>query len=138
MAIVRWSPLWELGTVDQRMKRLFDEALVAPAVPSADVYETDEEFVVELDVPGFERGELEIEVTDHTLCVKGVKAQTKEETEKSFQLRERLETSFERRFRLPAEVDLDKVNATFGKGVLEVHAKRIKEVAPKRVAIASK
>ena len=72
MALVRWSPFQELEAMDRRLRRLFDEFGFVPAtVPNADVYETDDEFVVELEVPGYEEKELEIEVTDHTLCVKG-------------------------------------------------------------------
>ena len=139
MAIVRWTPFQELDAMERRMKRLFDEVGFVPAIiPNADVYETEDEFVVELEVPGFEEKELEIEVTDHTLCVKGERTETKEEKDKSFQLRERLEKHFERRFMLPTEADMGRVTATFRKGVLEVHAAKVKEAAPKKVEIAAK
>ena len=139
MAIVRWSPFQELETMERRMKRLFDEVGFIPATaPNADVYETEDEFVAELEVPGFEEKELAIEVTDHTLCVKGERTKTKEEKKKDFQLHERLEASFERRFTLPSGADMEKVTASFVKGVLEVHAVKVKEAAPKKVAIAAK
>jgi HSP20 family protein len=138
MAIVRWTPFQELDAMERRMKRFFDEGFVPASVPNADVYETDDEFVVELEVPGFEEKELAIEVTDHVLCVKGDRTEIKEEKKKSFQLHERLEKHFERRFTLPTEADMAKVTATFGQGVLEVHATKIKEAAPKKVAIATK
>jgi HSP20 family protein len=138
MAIVKWSPWQELEAMERRMRRLFDEAGVTAAIiPSADVYEAEGEFVVELEVPGFEEKELEIEVADHTLCVKGQRKEEKEKKDKAFQLRERLESSFERRFALPDDVDPGKITATFGKGVLEIHAGKAKEAAPTKVAITS-
>jgi len=136
MAIVRWSPFQDLEAMERRLRRLFEDANLAPlTVPNADVYETDDEFVVELEVPGFAEKELEIEVTDHMLRVTGERAETKEEEKKDFQLHERLEARFERRFTLPAEADMKKVTASFGKGVLEIHAAKAKEAGARKVAI---
>jgi HSP20 family protein len=137
MALVRWSPFQELETMERRLRKLFDEVGLAPTmVPNADVYETDDEFVVELEVPGFAEQELEVEVTDHTLRVKGERAATAERKAQSFQLHERLEASFERRFLLPPEADMERVSASYDKGVLEIHAAKAKVAAAKKVAIA--
>ncbi len=139
MAIARWSPFLELEAFDRRLQRMFDEAGLAPAaLPNADVYETDEEFVVELEVPGYEEKDLDVEVSDRVLCIKGTRSETKEEKEKRFQRRERLEASFERRFALPSDVNGETVKASFGKGVLEVHAAKAKDAAAKKVAIGKK
>lgn len=103
------------------MRRAFEEFGFAPAlVPAADVYEADGEFVVE------------IELSDHTLTVKGEKV---EKTEKAFRLHERLERAFERRFALPADADTERVTATFEKGVLELHAPKVATAKPRKVAI---
>ena len=132
--IVKWSPLRELDWMERSMRRMFDEFGFAPTVlPAADVYETKDEFVVELEVPGFEEEELGIEVTDHTLLVKGERREAK--AEKEFRLRERLEERFERRFYLPAGADTEKVKAKFGKGVLEVHTPKLAITKPHTVEI---
>jgi HSP20 family protein len=110
---------------------------MAAPLPAADVYELEGQFVVELEVPGFAEQELEVETTDHTLCVKGERADTKEREEKSFRLHERLETSFERRFVLPPEVDTTKLEASFEKSVLKVKAPRLDMAQARKVAIAS-
>ena len=138
-AIVNWSPFHELDSMERRMRRLFEEAGFAPTLlPAADIYETDDEFVVELEVPGFEEKELGIEVSDHQLTVKGARTETKEQKEKAFRLRERLEREFERRFELPADADTEHVKARFEKGVLEVHAPKLAVSKPKKVEIAKK
>ena len=136
MAIVKWTPFAELDSMERRMRRLFEEIGFAPGLaPAADVYETDEELVVELEVPGYEEEELSIEVSDHTLAIKGSGRQSKEEKAKEFALHERLEREFERRFILPSEVDMEHLNAVFANGVLEVHAEKLQTVKPKKVEI---
>jgi len=102
MTIVRWSPFPEIEAFDRRIRRMLDEVGIAPAaIPAADVYETDKEFTFELEAPGFEENELSVEVSDHTLVVKGEQLETKDEKDKQYRLHERLETTFERRFTLP-------------------------------------
>ena len=60
----RLSPFRELELLDRRMRRMFSDLPFVPAItPAADVYETDGELVVELEVPGYEEKELEIELS---------------------------------------------------------------------------
>jgi HSP20 family protein len=135
--IVKSTPFTELDSMERRMRRIFEEIGFAPGLaPAADVYETDDEFVVELEVPGYEEKELSIEVSDHTLAIKGTHEKTKEEKTKEFALHERLEREFERRFILPSEADTEHVKAVFTNGVLEVHAEKLQAVKPKRVEIS--
>lgn len=139
MDVVKWSPFRELEAMERRMRRIFEDAGFTPALlPAADVYETDDEFVVELEVPGYEEKELEIEVSDHTLRVKGERAEEKEKKDKAYHLHERLEKSFERRFSLPAEADPERTKATFVKGVLEIHVAKTPEPKPRKIAIGEK
>jgi HSP20 family protein len=136
MTIVRWTPFMELDSMERRMRRLFEEIGIAPGLPPAtDIYETADEFVVEVEVPGYEEKELSIEVFDHTLAIKGAREKTKEEKTREFALHERLERAFERRFILPSEADTEHVKAVFSKGVLEVHAEKLPASKPKQVAI---
>lgn len=134
--MLKWSPFQELDSMERRMRRMFEGAGFAPVLPpAADIYETDDEFVMELEVPGYEERELAIEIFDHTVRVKGERTEAKEEKEKSFHLHERLERAFERRFELPAEADTEHVRAKFAKGVLEVHAPKLAVSKPHKVEI---
>jgi HSP20 family protein len=136
MAIVRWTPFTELDSMERRMRRIFEEIGFAPGLaPAADVYETADEFVVEVEAPGYDEKELSIEVSDHTLAVKGSHSGDKEEKRKEFALHERLERQFERRFVLPREADTEHVKAVFSKGVLEVRAQKLPAAKAKQVAI---
>ena len=136
MAIVRWTPFTELDSMERRMRRIFEEIGFAPGLaPAADVYETGDEFVVEIEAPGYDEKELSIEVSDHTLSVKGSHRENKEEKPREFALHERLEREFERRFILPREADTEHVKAVFSKGVLEVHTQKLPTAKAKQVAI---
>jgi HSP20 family protein len=139
MTIVRWSPFPEIEAFDRRIRRMLDEVGIAPAaIPAADVYETDKEFTFELEAPGFEENELSVEVSDHTLVVKGEQLETKDEKDKQYRLHERLEKTFERRFALPLDVDTTSIGAAFTKGVLTVSAPKVEVPKPRKVAIAAK
>jgi HSP20 family protein len=137
--LVRWAPFVELDSMERRMRRMLGELGFAPTVaPAADVYETKDEFVLELEVPGYAEKDLVLEVSDHVVTVKGERHAAKEETEKTFRLRERLEREFERRFELPHEVDTKRLEASFNAGVLEVHAPKLEAPKPHRVEIVRK
>ena len=73
-AIERFSPLQDLDLMERRMRRIFSDLsfpFVPTLAPAADVSETDGELVVELEVPGYGEEDLDVEVVDHTLIVKG-------------------------------------------------------------------
>ena len=139
MNLVRWSLSPEIEAFDRRMRRMLDEFGIVPAAfPAADVVETEKEYAFELEVPGFEEKELTVEVSDHTLVVKGERMETKDEKDKTYRLHERLEKKFERRFELPPEADAEHIDADFAKGVLTVHAPKVETPEPREVAIATK
>ena len=139
MTLERFTPLGDLTAMERRMRRLFEDMGFAPALtPAADVYEADEEFVVELEVPGFDEKELGVAVTDHTLTVTGERTETSEKKEKQLLMRERLESRFERRFTLPVEADAKHVKAEYSKGVLTVHVPKATEAAAQKIAITAK
>jgi HSP20 family protein len=132
-SVVKWTPFWDLDVMERRMRRMLEDFGIAPSpLPAADMYETDKELVVELDVPGFEEKELALEVSDHTLTIKGERMKEKE---RSFYLHERLEKHFERKFTLPPEADVEHVEATFKTGVLEVHVPKIEQAKARKVEI---
>ena len=135
----RWTPLRELDRMERRMRRLFeDRGLFAFEAPATDVYETDTDYVVELEVPGFDRDELTVEVSDHTLVVRGEHEEEAEKAGRELLLHERLERRFERRFELPHEVDAEHVAAECAKGVLALHVPKAGTIAePRHIEITT-
>ena len=137
--LVRWSPFHELDLMERRMRRLLDDVGFAPApLPAVDVYETEHEFVLELEVPGYEEKELTIEAFDQRSRSRASGARSSEKSDKVFRLHERLEKHFERRFELPPEADTKHLKAVFENGVLEVHAPKSPQVKPHKIAIGKR
>jgi HSP20 family protein len=135
--LIKWAPFQDFDVIDRRMRRMLEGFGVAPApLPAADLYETEKELIVELDVPGYDEKELSLEISDHTLTVTGERVEEKEE-EKAFYLHERLEKYFERSFTLPVDADLDRMTATFDTGVLKVHVPKIEAARPRKIEIAA-
>ena len=137
--LVKQSLIPELDSMERRLRRMFDGApltsLVSTVAPAADIYETPKEFVVELEVPGYTEEELGIEVSDHTVTITGTRDETKEKTDKTYRLQERLERTFKREFRLPQETDSEGVTARFEHGVLEVRAPKLASTKTHKVTI---
>jgi HSP20 family protein len=134
--LVRWTPFREFELMERNVRRVLEGIGFGPLLlPAVDVYETADEFVVEVEVPGFKEPELSIEVTDHVLTVTGERTAATTEADKTFRLHERLESEFARRFELPPEVDTTKLTAVFTDGVLAIHAPKAKELTPKKIPI---
>jgi HSP20 family protein len=107
--------------------RLFEDfgrgfmTLGTPALmPSMDVAETEKEIEITAELPGLEEKDVEINVADNVLTIKGEKKSEKEEKEKDYHLVERSYGSFSRTIELPTGTDVDKIKASISKGVLKV------------------
>ena len=136
------SPFRELDVFERRMRRMFSDfpvpiPFVPPLTPAADVYETDGELVVELEVPGYEEKELDVAVVDHTLVVRGAREEKTEQQEKAMRVHERLASTFERRFELPPETDTEHASATYRKGLLTLHVPKTETLEPRSIPIES-
>lgn len=121
--------------------RLMDELFRSSGIGSRvtgftplDVRETDDEYLVMVDLPGVKPDDVTIEVNDAVLTVSGsrVPVETGE-----LQLSERPYGSFVRSLTLPKGVDSDKIMADFRGGVLELRIPKPAEVKPKKIAISS-
>lgn len=122
LTLETWSPTRELDRMERRLRHLFDTVGSAPTVePAVDIYETETEFVLELEVPGFDEKELAVEITDHALIVSGEHEQEAERKDQEFVLHERVQSRFSRRFQLPAASDTEHISAACEKGLLTLH-----------------
>ena len=120
-----------LGQLRHQMNRLFDTFfaegnegrigfLEGRFAPEIDLTETDKEIRVSAELPGLEEKDIEVTMTDGALNIRGEKREEKTEEEKNYYRSERRYGSFERTIPLPAEIDSDKVQAEFKRGVLTV------------------
>jgi HSP20 family protein len=88
--------------------------------PRIDLSETDKEFKVSAELPGLDENDIEVSLTQNTLTIKGEKKEEKEDKDQNYYRMERSYGSFQRTIPLPYEVESNKVEATFKKGVLTV------------------
>ncbi len=139
-----WKPFRELERMRREMDRLWDTFFerrpsrgeeVAEWLPSLDVSETKNDYVVKVELPGLEPKDIDISLTNDVLTIKGEKKQEKEEKEENYHLIERSYGSFTRSVRLPSQVQSDKINATFKNGVLKVTLPKTEEAKKKEIKI---
>ncbi len=97
-------------------KQMHDGGLM----PKVDVSETDDAIQVTADLPGMTEKDVEVSLADGHLHIRGEKQAEKEDKHKNFHRIERSYGAFERSVALPAEVDAEKVDASFKNGVLSV------------------
>ncbi|MFC6990043.1 Hsp20/alpha crystallin family protein [Haloplanus sp. GCM10025708] len=116
--------LQDVEDLFEQMDRQFDQARVRLGgeigTAAVDVAEWDGEFLVIADLPGFEREDIDVRLTDHTLHIDAEHVAEHEPEADRWLRRERARTSVSRRIELPEAIDEDSVSATYENGVLTV------------------
>jgi HSP20 family protein len=154
--LVRWDPFGsirrrgdvfnDLSGIQQEMNRLFDEFFgerrqelaEGTWLPAVDVSETGEEIVVRAELPGLSKDDIELNIQDNVLTLKGEKKQEKKEEKENYHRVERSYGSFSRSFTLPAGVDPENVQATFKDGVLVIALPKVEEAKQKKIEIGTR
>ena len=145
MALVRWDPAREVDTLHSEVNRIFDTFFGGRSanggqrrwVPAMDLTETDDHLVLRADLPGLDKDDVKIEVTDGVLTISGERKAEQEERTDGFYRVERAFGAFSRSMSLPEHVDAEKVSADFDNGVLEVRIPKPEEREPHRVQIGA-
>jgi HSP20 family protein len=146
MALVRWEPVRELNSLQQEMNRLFSTFFDTPTtignggtgrrwIPSMDLVETEEHYVLTADLPGLSQEDISLEFDGDVLTLSGERKSEHTERNEGFYRLERATGAFSRSLTLPEGVDPDAVTATFDKGVLEVRIPKPEQRKPKKVSI---
>jgi HSP20 family protein len=149
MAIVRWDPFEDLMSLQDRMNRLFEQSLarsrgeregVAAAAwsPPVDIYETAEDIVLQAELPGLVKEDIDIQVRENTLILKGERRLNKEIKKENTLRIERAYGAFQRVFNMPNIVQADKIRAVFKEGVLRLNIPKVVETKPKQIKIEVK
>lgn len=124
--------------------RLFDDAFNRDLngwtawTPLADLYETEDEFVLEMGLPGFDAESIDVTVERGVLTVTGRREATDETASREYHVREHTFDRFTRSFSLPSSVVVDDVSAEYEGGMLSVRLPKAAEAKPMRVQIAAK
>jgi HSP20 family protein len=95
--------------------------------PAVDMYETDNTFTLKVDLPGFSKADVEVEIKDNLLTLKGERKRAADVREGQYHRVERAYGAFQRSFMLPRTADAHTAEASFKNGVLEIKlAKAVK------------
>jgi HSP20 family protein len=145
MAITRWDPFRDALTLQNRLNSLFqdfnrgqgenDSLATAAFVPPVDIYEDEHKIVLKLEVPGLRQEDIDIQLENNTLAVRGERKLEKEEKEENFHRIERRYGSFLRSFTVPSTVNTDSVKAGYDAGVLRIELEKRAEAKPKQIKV---
>lgn len=101
-----------------------------------DMYETDNDVVVEAKVPGYKEEDISIKVEDYILTISGTMTQENEDTSnRKYHLKEMRSQSFSRSLSLPTRVNAEKAEATFENGMIKIILPKMEEVKPRTITI---
>jgi HSP20 family protein len=145
MSGFRWSSLQDLFAIQEKMNRLFEETIhrtefpdegldAALWSPAADVYETSEEVVLAVELPGVQLEDVHLEALDGKLRVSGVR-RAEGVPPRQFVRMERIYGSFSRDFSVPPSIDASRIKATLKAGILRVTAPKVERAQPIPVAV---
>jgi HSP20 family protein len=148
MAIVRWDPVREMSSVQDRVNRLFNEfyrggdddvTRRGTWIPPVDIYDSGKhELVIKAELPDMSKDDIEITVENNGLSIRGEKKMDASIQEDHFHRVERAYGVFTRTFTLPPTVDSGKVSADYKNGVLTITLPMKEEAKPKTIQVQVK
>ena len=145
MPITRWEPFRDLVSTQDRFNQLFNETFARAFgddqtatrgwIPAVDIYETDENLVLQAELPGISPDDVEIRVEDNTLYLKGERKFEKEVKQENLHRVERSYGTFTRSFALPGTIDASNVKAEYKNGILTLTMPKREEAKPRAIKI---
>lgn len=128
-----------LSDMDDLIKRMWygfpfhdlEDDLEIGWTPRLDVSETDEALEIIADLPGMDKNDIKVSLEDDLLTIKGERKEEREKKDKQYHTIERRSGSFYRALRLPVEVEMEKIAATFKDGVLTLTLPKTKDTKKK-------
>jgi HSP20 family molecular chaperone IbpA len=139
-----------LKDFDRYMESFFGESPLTPAVgrePAVDIRETEDAYVLEAELPGYDEKNIEVHVDRGVLSIESKKEEAAERNvsppkedagKERYVIRERRTASFNRSFRLPENADLDAISARFSNGLLCLEIRKLAEAKKRVIQIKAK
>ena len=146
MELIRWNPARDMFSFRHQMNHLFNDVF-RPVVrgdeelsmwnqyPTVDIYDNDEHIVIKAELPGIDKKDIVIDVKDGVLTLKGERSSDNEIKEEKYYCRERTFGKFERIFKLPSDVDSEKISADYKDGILKIDVPKPEGKKPKQIAV---
>jgi HSP20 family protein len=141
MAIIRWDPFRDMTQVQNQLNRLVDQVWNGRQeswLPAVDVFDTKDAVVLKAELPGMDPDDIEIEVEDNVLTIKGERKFEETVDEERYYRVERRFGSFQRDLALPQGVKPEDIAAGYEDGILTVTVPKVEEQKPKRIEVKAK
>jgi HSP20 family protein len=144
MAVTRWDPFRDLGILQDRMNRLFEDAgrfrgeepsATTSWSPAVDIYETANEIMVKAELPGVDRNDITLNLENNVLTLRGERKFEKETRQENYHRIERSYGGFSRAFSIPAIVEEEKIRAEYKDGILTIALPKKEQIKPKQIKI---
>lgn len=103
--------------------------------PSIDISETEQEYVIDVEIPGMDKKDIDLNVENNTLTISGERKFEKKEDNKQYHRVESHYGSFSRSFTLPENVDTETVHASYKNGILTITVKKSEKSMKKQIEI---
>jgi len=123
-------------SLNDELNRLFGSQVSESWTPAVDVYEDKENFVVQAELPGLKREDIEVSLHDGALTISGERKAEKRSEETEVHRAERYVGRFQRALVLPITVAADKVKAGYTDGVLTITLPKTEEAKPKKIDVS--
>ena len=146
MNLVRWNPRREMEAFQNPFGNFFhepffrtslqnDEAGMGRWEPAVDIYDDKDKIVMKAELPGMDKKDIKVDLKDHVLTLKGERSFENEVKEGNYYHKERVFGKFQRAFRLPVNLNPEKINADFKDGVLKIEIPKPEEEEPKKITV---
>jgi HSP20 family protein len=142
MALTKYTPFSALEefpaglrVFEDTVNRLLSEPAARPWSPAVDVFETENELLIKADLPGMEMKDIDIQIENGTLSMRGERKYANESKDGGFHRVERGYGNFARYFSLPDTVDTEKVKADYKNGVLTIVLPKKEVAKPRQVRV---
>lgn len=145
MTLVQWTPFkgWQYASPNytRPARRCVARQNNAPSrstslrTPATDVYDTEDNYVLKMDVPGFAKDEIKVEFKKDTLTISGERKNDKSTEDTTYHRNERSAGNFSRSFSMPRNVDGNAINAKLKNGILELRIAKPEEQKPRTITV---
>jgi HSP20 family protein len=134
----------DVNMLQNQLNRLFDYTLqgwpndsngTTSWVPSADIYESENELVVNLELPGVDAKKVDVRVENNVLTIRGERQFDQKQNSENYHRVERSYGAFGRSFTLSTSVDPEKIRATYEQGVLTITMPKAETAKPRKIQI---
>ena len=140
-------PMRNLFSLHNEMGRVFGDlfgsheggtdAAETSWMPTVDISETEKSYEIRAEIPGVSEKDVNVSVTDNLLTLKGEKHQEEETEGKNYHRVERMYGSFQRNFKLPADVATDSIKAEYNDGVLMLSIPKSDVAKPTEIPVTT-